>query len=89
MACDQPEPGLLDPRSRAVQEREFPDRGVDSLLVQQLLQAVEDRFALLHVELARLLPVETIEVGVAPVHVRPAGDDEGRRSATTASPTFE
>src|SRR5688572_6615381 len=77
MPGDQAEAGLLDARADTVEERELPDRRVNDLVVEQLLHAMENRLALLAVELVGLLPVEAVEVGVAPVRVRPARHHEG------------
>ena len=47
------------------------------LLVDELLDAVQERLALLAVQLARLLLEQPVDVGVAAVGVGAARDDEG------------
>src|SRR5712692_1334113 len=86
---DEPEPRLRDARTVPLQEGQLPDRQIHGLLVDQLLDAMQDRFALLPVELARLLSEEAVDVLIAPVRVEAARDRErldpgGRVSKNTA-----
>src|SRR6516164_7354216 len=48
---NQPETGFADPRSHAVDETQLPDRRVNHPVGEDLLHLVEDRGALLVVEL--------------------------------------
>src|SRR5207247_4760202 len=63
-------------RALRVNEAELPDRRVDRLLVNELLDPMEDRLASLPVELAGLLAKEPVDVGVAAVDERATSDDE-------------
>src|ERR1700731_4677208 len=62
-ARDQAEAGLADPRSMTVDEGELPDRRVHRALVDDLLHLLEDRAALLLVELGALLLEHLVEIG--------------------------
>src|SRR6266705_1817964 len=73
---DEPEPRLGDARTVPLQESELPDRQVHGLLVDQLLDAMQDRLALLAVELDRLLSEEAVDVPIAYVGVDAARDRE-------------
>src|SRR5215204_7318041 len=64
---DPAEPGLADPRPDAVDEGELPDRRVHRPLVYDLLHLVQDRLALLRIDLDRLLTVQLVDFGVAAV----------------------
>src|SRR5262249_55880236 len=75
-AGDDPEARLRDPGTGRVDETELPDRRVDGLVVHELLDPVEHRLAPLAVELAGLLPEESVDVGVAAVDVGTAGGHE-------------
>ena len=76
---------MADPGTRAVQESELPDRGVDCLLVYELLHLIEDRRPFFGVELVGLLWKQLVDIGVAAIDKRAAFDDErgqpGRRVA--------
>ena len=74
---DQAERRFPDPRADAIEEAELPDRRVDRLLVDELLHLVEDRAALLVVELVGLLRIELVDVGVAAIDIGAALDDKG------------
>src|SRR5215469_13155884 len=52
---NQAEPGFSDPRPRAVDERELPDRSDDGFLVHELLHLFQDRRAPFVIELGGLL----------------------------------
>src|SRR6266404_1688539 len=65
------------PRAVPVDERQLPDRRDHGLLVDELLDAVQDRLPPLPVELARLLLYEALDVRVASVGERAAGRHEG------------
>src|SRR5204863_5731109 len=64
---DLAEPGLADPRAGAVDKGELPDRRVDDPLGHDLLDLVQDRFALRAIELDRLLLVQFVDIGIAAV----------------------
>src|SRR2546430_12174912 len=70
VAGNAAEPGLLGPRSDAVQECELPDRDEHDALVDELLDPVQEGLALLPVELRPLLPEEPVDVRVAAVDVQ-------------------
>src|SRR5262245_15647718 len=77
VAPDQVDPGLLDPRTDAPDERELVDRHVGHAIVEDLLDLVQQRLPLLRVELARLTLEEVLDLrkdagGVDPAlaHVR-------------------
>src|SRR5438093_8396256 len=53
---------LFRSRSLAAQERGLDDRREHDAFVHELLDPVQDRFALLWVQLARLLPIEPVDV---------------------------
>src|SRR2546429_9881794 len=53
------------------------DRREHDAFVHELLDPVQDRLALLWVQLARLLPIEPVDVRVATVGADPTRDDEG------------
>src|SRR2546428_8136101 len=73
---DGPAPRLGDARTVPLQERELPDREVHGLLVDQLLDAMQNRLALLPVELGRLLSEEAVDVRIATIGVDAARDRE-------------
>src|SRR5438034_3300839 len=73
---DEAEPRLLHTWADPLQEGELPDGKDHGLLVDQLLDAMEERLALLRIELARLLLEEPVDVGISPVGVGAARDDE-------------
>src|SRR5215831_12180726 len=54
VAPDQVDPGLLDPRTDAPDERELVDRHVGHAIMDNALDLVQLRLSLLRVELARL-----------------------------------
>src|SRR5262249_42001168 len=68
---DQTEPGLGHARADAVQPPKLPDWRVHDLLVDELLDLVEDRLALLPVQFRGLLLEEPVDVGIAAVCVDP------------------
>src|SRR6516162_876853 len=76
-ARDPAEPRLADSRSDAVDKSELPDRREDRPLINQLLHPVQDRLALLVVQLHRLLLVERVDIRVAAIDKRAALDDVG------------
>src|SRR5262245_929253 len=69
MAGDQAQAGLGDARPDAVDERQLPDRRIDVPLLHELLNLMQDRFALLGVELGRLLFEEGIDIGIVAVDI--------------------
>src|SRR5207247_10623832 len=73
---DEPEAGFGDPRAVAVQECWLEERRVRHFLVHELLDFVEDRFALLSIHLGRLLAKESVDVGVAAVGVHALPEHE-------------
>src|SRR5262245_27513573 len=73
---DEAEAGLGDAGAVALQERQLPDRQVHRLVVDELLDAVKDRFALLAVQLAGLLGEEPVDVRIASISVAPGRDGE-------------
>src|SRR5438552_9350031 len=73
---DEAEPRFRDARTHSLQEGQLPDRKDHGLDVDQLLDAMEKRLALLRVELTRLLLEEPVDVGVPPVGVGAARDHE-------------
>src|SRR5438128_1831894 len=75
-AGNEPETRLGHARALRVDEAELPDRRVDHLLVDELLDPMEDRLASLPVELAGLLAKEPVDVGIAAVDEGAAPDDE-------------
>src|SRR5712691_3118714 len=58
---------LLDPRPHAPDERQVVDGNVDDLLLNALLDLVDQRLALLRVELPALAHEEVVDVGEAAV----------------------
>src|SRR5262249_13830545 len=68
---------LLHPRADAVETRIQPERREDSLVVDELLDALEHGAAPLLIQLGRLLAEQAIDVGVAPVRVDAAAGHEG------------
>src|SRR6266849_8824974 len=88
---DEAEPRFRHARTDPLQEGELPDRKDHGLVVDQLLDAMEERLALLRVELTRLLLEEPVDVGVSPVGVGATRDGErldpgGRVAEDTAQP---
>src|SRR2546430_12413905 len=88
---DEAEPRFRDARTHSLQEGQLPDRKDHGLDVDQLLDAMEKRLALLRVELTRLLLEEPVDVGVPPVGVGAARDHErlqpgGRVAEDAAQP---
>src|SRR5213593_3724090 len=88
---DEAEPRFRDARTHSLQEGQLPDRKDHGLVVDQLLDAMEERLALLRVELTRLLLEEPVDVGVSPVGVGAARDGErldpgGRVAEDAAQP---
>src|SRR6266852_3185065 len=73
---DETEPRLRHARTHALQERELPDGQDHGLVVDQLLDSMEQRLALLRVELTCLLLEEPVDVGVSPVGVGATRDHE-------------
>src|SRR5437763_3146355 len=71
-AGDQTEGRRPDPRTDAVEKGELPDRREDRALVYELLHLVEERRALVAVQLGRLFLVQLVDVGVAAVNERSA-----------------
>src|SRR5215468_10981964 len=63
VAPDQVDPGLLDPRTDAPDERELIDRYVGHAIVEDLLDLVQQRLPVLRVELARLTLEEVLDLG--------------------------
>src|SRR5262249_20801239 len=74
---DEAEPRLLHPRADAVETRIQPERREDSLVVDELLDALEHGAAPLLIQLGRLLAEQAIDVGVAPVRIDAAAGHEG------------
>src|SRR5260370_33541924 len=72
---NQAEPRFTDPRPRAVDEAQLPDRRIDGPFGEDLLQLVQDLAALLPLQLDRLLLVERVDVGIMPLDVGAAFDD--------------
>src|SRR5262245_29752636 len=75
-AGDEPETGLRHPRALGVDEAELPDGRVHRLVVHELLDPVQRRFAALAIQLARLLPEESVDVRIAAIDVRTARHHE-------------
>src|SRR5215475_9996387 len=75
MAGDQAEPGLLHARTLTVDECQLPDRDVHHLLMHELLDPLQERLALLAVQLGRLVLEERVDVRIAAVHVGAPRDD--------------
>src|SRR5437588_12703530 len=63
VAAEQVDPGLLDPRTDAPDERELVDRHVGHAIVEDPLDLVQLRLPLLRVELARLTLEEVLDLG--------------------------
>src|SRR5262245_22917264 len=74
---EETEPGFFHARPDAVEEGEVPDRREHRPLMDDLLDPVEDHLALRAIQLRGLLTEEAVDVGVASVRVRAAGDGEG------------
>src|SRR3954451_8135486 len=85
----QIEAGLADPRPDPVDEAELPDRRVDRLLGDELLHLVEDRGALLVIELVGLLRIELVDIRIAAIGKSAVLDHKrrhpGRRVAERAA----
>src|SRR5215470_16944690 len=67
---------LLEPRTDAVQGCRLEDRCVHDALVHQLLDLVQHGLAPLAIALARLLHEQVVDVRIAAIRVRGAGDHE-------------
>src|SRR5437667_320171 len=76
MLIDEAEPRLGDARPHTDQERRLEERQVHRLLVHELLDLVQDRLALLSVQLAGLLAEEPVDIGIPAVREHALGDDE-------------
>src|SRR5437660_2153997 len=74
---DQPEPRLADPRAKRVDEGQLPDRRVNRLVVEELLDLVQERRALLLIQLGGLLLEKLVDVGVVAIGISAALDDIG------------
>src|SRR5262249_2867145 len=74
---DQREAGLRHTWPVAVEERELPDRRHHRALVDHLLDAMEDRLALLRSRLARLLADEALQLRIPAVREGAARGHEG------------
>src|SRR6266566_9601881 len=70
---DQPEPRLLDPRPKGVDEGQLPDRRKHRLVMEELLDLVQQRRALLLIQLGGLLMEQLIDVGVAAIRISEIG----------------
>jgi len=77
-ARDQAKPRFSYSRPHAVDKGELQQRRVDRPLGDELLHLIQERGALLVVELDSLLLVERVDFGVVAVGVGPALDDERR-----------
>src|SRR5438128_4174578 len=91
---DEAEPRFRHARTHSLQEGQLPDRKDHGLVVDQLLDAMEERLSLLRVKLTRLLLEEPVDVGVPPVGVGAARDHErlqpgGRVAEDAAQPVDE
>src|SRR3954452_19682953 len=75
-AFDRAEHGIADARSDAADEGQLPDRGVDRLLVDDLLHLFEQRRPLRAIRLAGLLREQRVDLGIAAVGVDAILDDE-------------
>src|SRR6059036_3963496 len=69
---NESEPRLRHARTVPLEDGKLPDREIHDLLVDQLLDPMKDRLALLRVELTRLLSEEPVDVGIPPVGVNAA-----------------
>src|SRR5206468_6416000 len=78
-AADQVDARLLHARADAPDERQLVDRDVGHPVVEDLLDLVEQRIALLHVQLAHLALEEILDLG----------DDAGRVGAALADVGLE
>src|ERR1051325_911123 len=67
MARNQSEAGLRHARTDAIEERHLEEREVEHLVVHELLDLVERRFALLAVHHAALLVEQAVDVRMAAV----------------------
>src|SRR5438270_10364093 len=76
VAGDERERGGIDARPDAGQERRLEDRREHHALVDELLDAMQQRLALLGIDLDRLFAEEPVDVGIAAVGADAAGDDE-------------
>ena len=64
-----PKPRLADARTQAVDEAELPDRREDPPLIDELLNFVQQRLALLLIEFGRLLLEHLVDVRIVPIDV--------------------
>src|SRR5262249_2265776 len=69
---DESEARLGHARTVPTQGGELPQWEIHGLVVDQLLDAVQERLALLWIELGRLLLEEVVDVGISAVRVRAA-----------------
>src|SRR6187455_2294351 len=69
VAGNEAGPALLDARPHAPDERQVVDGHVDHLVVDDRLDAMEERLALLGVALPALLHEEIVDLGIAAVGV--------------------
>src|SRR5712691_12825001 len=74
---DEGEARLCHARPVAVEEGQLPDGCEHRLVVDELLDAMEDRLPLLRVDLARLLLDEPLDVGIGAVGEGAARGHEG------------
>src|SRR6266568_767658 len=90
---DQPEPGLADAGTVAVDEGQLPDRRVHRPLVYDLLHLVQDRLAALRIQFGRLLREQLVEIGVVAVGISAALDrqdlEAGGRIAKRATAALD
>jgi hypothetical protein len=77
MACDEGEARLGHPWPIAIEECQLPDGREHRTLVDHLLDAMQDRLTLLGIELRRLLPDKSLDVGIAAVGEGASCSDEG------------
>jgi hypothetical protein len=74
---DRTKTRFSDSRPHTVDEGQLPDRRDHRVLVNQLLDLVQGRLAMLVVQLCRLFLEKCVDVWVAPVGLGPALDDKG------------
>src|SRR3989441_179543 len=93
VARDEPEPRFLHTRPHAAQEGDLPDRRNHHLLVDELLNPVQDRLALLFVQHGCLLTEQPVDLGIAPIGVHSTRCHEGLdpcgRIAEGAAPALD
>src|SRR2546428_410302 len=83
---DEPEPRLFHAPAPARDEGELVDRRGHCALVDELLDALQDRLALRTIELGGLLLEETVQIGVAAVRERAIRDDAGLEAGGAGHP---